>query len=270
MFASHRDSCILSKYSADLVQRLDAWYVRVGLEDTAIAYRSLGKSNYHFAVVVQNYVRAHDPVTILCFDVTGFFDNLNHAILKKRLKWLLEVNELSDDWFKVFRTITKYRCVKLVDLKANPVFASRMLQRRTRTLLATMEELVAAGIEIHKNPSAIHKNPNAHGIPQGTPISASMSNLYMVELDQKLKAEADKRGALYQRYSDDILVACHPDQADELEAIVMAAVREEVLEVQTTRTERCSLAGAQRDTFQYLGYHLGYVDAQVRPGSMSK
>jgi RNA-directed DNA polymerase len=26
MFASHRDACILSKYSADLVTRLDAWY----------------------------------------------------------------------------------------------------------------------------------------------------------------------------------------------------------------------------------------------------
>jgi len=92
----------------------------------------------------------------------------------------------------------------------------------------------------------------------------------MAELDQKLKAEAEKRGALYQRYSDDMLIACHPDQADELEAVVVTAVREEALEVQAGKTERCSLAGAQKDTFQYLGYHMGYVDAQVRPGSMSK
>ncbi len=263
MFASHRDACILAKYSADMVQRLDAWYEEVGLEHTVIAYRSLGKSNYHFAAIVQEYVRAHDPVTVLCFDVTGFFDNINHSRLKKRLKWLLRLDELPDDWLKVFRAITKYRRVEQTDLKAHPVFAARMLQKRARIPIATMKELVASGIRIYKN-------PNMHGIPQGTPISASMSNLYMAELDGKLKAEAEKRGALYQRYSDDILVACHPDQADELEAVVMAAVKEEALEIQAAKTERCPLAGAQRNTFQYLGYHMGYVDAQVRPGSMSK
>lgn len=263
MFASHRDASILAKYSADIVRRLDAWYAEAGLEHTVIAYRSLGKSNYHFAAVVQEYVRTHDPVTVLCFDVTGFFDNISHPKLKKKLKWLLELDELPDDWLKVFRAVTKYRRVEQADLKANPVFVSRMLRKRVRTPIATMEELVASGINIHKN-------LNKYGIPQGTPISASMSNLYMVELDQKLKAEAERRSALYQRYSDDMLVACHPDQADELEAIIMAAVREEALEVQTAKTERCVLAGSQRDTFQYLGYHLGYVDAQVRPGSMSK
>ena len=42
MFASHRDACILSKYSADLVARLDCWYAANGLDDTVIAYRSLG------------------------------------------------------------------------------------------------------------------------------------------------------------------------------------------------------------------------------------
>ena len=164
---------------------------------------------------------------------------------------------------KVFRAVTKYRRVEQIDLRENPVFANRMLRKRVRAPIATMEELVASGVKIHKN-------PNTYGIPQGTPISASMSNLYMAELDQKLKAETEKHGALYQRYSDDMLIACHPDQADELEALVVAAVKEEALEVQAGKTERCSLVGGQKDTFQYLGYHMGYVDAQVRPGSMSK
>lgn len=263
MFASHRDACILARYSADLVERLDTWYKEVGLDDTAIAYRSLGKSNYHFAAVVQEFVRAHDPVTILCFDVSGFFDNINHARLKRRLKWLLKVDDLPDDWFKVFRSITKFRRVEQEDLKANSVFAARMATKKVRAPVATLQELNAAGI-------TIHKNPNAFGIPQGTPISASMSNLYMVELDQKLKAEAEKRGALYQRYSDDMLVACHPNQAAELEAVVMAAVADEALEIQEAKTDRCHLEGDERETFQYLGYNMGYVDAKVRPGSMSK
>ncbi len=263
MFASHRDACILAKYSYDLVQRLDKWYRDVGLEDTVIAYRSLGKSNYHFAAVAQKYIRAHDPITVLFFDITGFFDNIDHLKLKKKLKWLLEVDELPDDWFKVFRTVTKYRRVELADLKANPIFGERIAQRRICAPVATLEEIVASSIKIHKN-------LNTYGIPQGTPISASMSNLYMVELDRKLKQEAESRGALYQRYSDDMLVACHPTQAVELEAIFMAAVKEEALEVKEEKTERCKLVGKQRNTFQYLGYKMGYVDAQIRSGSISK
>ncbi len=100
MHASHRDACILSKYSHDLTNRLDAWYAANGLHETVIAYRSLKKSNYHFAATAQGYVRDHDTIEAMCFDVTGFFDNIDHKRLKRRLKWLLGVNELPDDWGK--------------------------------------------------------------------------------------------------------------------------------------------------------------------------
>jgi RNA-directed DNA polymerase len=263
MFASHRDAAILAKYSADLVCRLDAWYNDVGLNNVAIAYRSLGKSNYHFAKVVQDYVRSHDPVMILCFDVTGFFDNIEHGRLKIRLKWLLDVAELPDDWYKVFRFITKYRCIARDDLKKDELIASRMARGSARRPIATIEEIKAAAIPIQHN-------ANKHGIPQGTPISASMSNLYMAEFDLKLKTAAEECGALFQRYSDDILVACSPGQADALEALVLASLAEEALEVQPKKTERCLLTGKDRLTFQYLGYHMGYVGAQIRPGSLSK
>ena len=48
MHASHRDACILSKYSHELTGRLDSWYVASSLHEAVIAYRSLSKSNYHF------------------------------------------------------------------------------------------------------------------------------------------------------------------------------------------------------------------------------
>lgn len=82
MYASHRDACILSKYAYDLSGRLDLFYETNGLCDHVIAYRKLGKSNYVFSSEAYRFAVSELPCIVLCFDITGFFDNLDHAILK--------------------------------------------------------------------------------------------------------------------------------------------------------------------------------------------
>jgi RNA-directed DNA polymerase len=263
MHASHRDACILAKYSHELTSRLDTWYGANGLDDAVIAYRSLGQSNYHFAAAAQAYVREHQSVEAMCFDVTGFFDNIDHKRLKRRLKWLLGVDELSDDWHRVLRSVTRYSHVRKSDLKAHPVFGQRMKQRGADRPLATVKELKAAGI-------AMRPNPNTYGVPQGTPISASLSNLYLVDFDMAMKALADQHGALYQRYSDDILIICEPENADQLAAAVADALTNEALDLHDDKTVRLRFTGDERDNFQYLGYQLGLGPALIRPGSLSR
>jgi hypothetical protein len=263
MFASHRDSCILSKYSAELARLLDDWYAANGLDDTVIAYRSLGKSNYHFARRVEDFVRAHPSLTVMCFDVTGFFDNLDHKRLKSRLKWALGCNDLAADWFAVFRTVTQYRYIHLDEIKKHDDLAKRLRERK-RHPLATIADLKKRGLPTEKNPKAV-------GIPQGTPISASLSNLYMTQFDAEMQAEAAKRGALYQRYSDDILVACPPTRQNVLKALVEEKLEEHGLELQAAKTDVVTLhAPASTLTFQYLGYQLGHMDARLRLKSLSR
>lgn len=262
MYASHRDACILSCYSAKLTALLDHWYSKSNLDDTVVAYRSLGKGNYHFAERVQSYVHAHNNITVMCFDVSGFFDNLRHALIKERLRWVLGCCEIPADWYAIFKFMTKHRHVLLDDLKSHPTFSSRM-ESRKQVPVATLRELTVAGIKITPN-------PNAFGIPQGTPISASLSNLYMTGFDEELAAEANARGALYQRYSDDILIACKPSDGDKLEALVDAMLKARGLDLQRQKTERKTLAGKGALSFQYLGYQLGHCDARVRPGSLAR
>jgi hypothetical protein len=262
MFASHRDACILSKYSADLVARLDKWYAAKGLDDTVIAYRSLGKSNYHFAKRVEDFVRANPSLTVMCFDVTGFFDNLDHTRLKARLKAILECAELGEDWYAVFKAVTRYRFVHLDELKKHDELAKRLKARKPHPL-ATIEQVKALGVGIEKNPAK-------RGIPQGTPISASFSNLYMTEFDEEMEAEARKRGALYQRYSDDILIACPKTRWKVLQALIEEKLGEHGLELQGAKTDIVHLHGDSTLTFQYLGYQLGHVDARLRLKSLSR
>jgi hypothetical protein len=262
MFASHRDACILSIYSADLVTRLDAWYAAKGLDETVIAYRSLGKSNYDFAKRVEDFVRTHPFSTVMCFDVTGFFDNLDHKRLKARLKAILECDELGADWYSVFKAVTSYRYVHLGELKKHDKLAERLKARKPHPL-ATVEQIKALGVPIEKNPAK-------KGIPQGTPISASFSNLYMAEFDEQMEAEAAKRGALYQRYSDDILIACPKTRWKVLHALVEEKLSEHGLELQGDKTDIVHLHNTSALTFQYLGYQLGVGEARLRLKSLSR
>lgn len=112
MFASHRGACILSKYTFDLSRLLDQHYEQSGLENSVIAYRKLGRANYHFSADAYRFAKSRNRCVVLCFDITGFFDNLDHGILKNRLKQLLAVDELPANWYAVFRHVTKFSKVR--------------------------------------------------------------------------------------------------------------------------------------------------------------
>jgi RNA-directed DNA polymerase len=262
MYASHRDACIISYYADQLSRKLEEVYRDAGLCESVIAYRKLGKSNYHFAGDALTYVRAHAPCVVKCFDVTGFFDNLDHRLLKQALVKIFGFEELPPDWYVVFRNVTAYHHVTLASLKADANFAER-LKVRSREPLATIAEVKAAGV-------AIERNPNRFGIPQGTPISAALSNLYMLKLDQALNAACVKHGAFYQRYSDDILIACSPAAEAPLTSILVEALRELKLELKDEKTERAMFDPASPEKFQYLGFDMSPAGATLRSASLAR
>ena len=202
MYASHRDACILSKYSHELNVLLEKCYKDEKLDQAVIAYRALGKANYHFSADAAEFANQLEPCIVLCFDITGFFDNLDHGILKARLKELLSVTELPEGWYQVYRHVTAFRKVERDALSAHPILNAR-IKAKNNEPIATIAEVKALGIEVSKN-------PNKHGIPQGTPISSSFSNLYMLHLDRFVVEVCRNHGALYQRYSDDLIIICKP------------------------------------------------------------
>jgi RNA-directed DNA polymerase len=262
MFASHRDSCILAKYAFELGELLDKHYVQTGLDKTVIAYRKLGRANYHFSADAYRYAKDHMPCVVLCFDITGFFDNLDHKILKDRLKRLLGVTELPADWYSVFRHVTKFSRVERSALEANAVFAERMKIRS--------HEPVATVVELHKAGIAIHQNVKKLGVPQGTPISSALSNLYMMEVDRVMLEATKKLGGLYQRYSDDILLICSSEVAGELESTLKGAVTAHKLEIKDEKTERAIFEAGSEDVFQYLGFNASQNGATIRPSSLGR
>jgi hypothetical protein len=262
MFASHRDACILSKYAHDLTSILDAHYVTEKLNESVIAYRKLGRANYDFAGDAYKFALSRAPCVVMCFDITKFFDNLDHLILKGNLKRVLGVNELPPDWYAVFRQVTKFRYVEKSDLESHPVFGPR-LKDNSRSPVATIEEVKKAGLKITCN-------PNKFGIPQGTPISSAFSNLYMLDLDRDLQNVCVKYDALYQRYSDDILIVCSNDSASSLLTTLHASLAALKLELSDDKTDIVDFGTGNAASFQYLGFEMSPTGAVVRASSLSR
>lgn len=200
---------------------------------------------------------------ILAFDITGFFDNLCHRRLKARLKEVLGVRELSKDWYKVFRSVTGYHFVALEDLVKHPEFGER-IKRRDRQPIASVAEMKSAGIEFRPNATP------GIGIPQGTPISAAFSNLFMIQFDRELKSYADAVGGFYRRYSDDILFICKPEHAAQAEAKIIELVGQEGLRLNHSKTERTHFAACNDRAAQYLGFTLGAGGVGIRASSLSR
>lgn len=262
MFASHRDACILAKYASDIGDKLDEHYKASGLHQNIIAYRRLGRANYHFSADAHRFAKEAGECVILCFDIAGFFDNLDHGILKDRLKRLLGVSELSKDWFTVFRHVTKFRRVERTGLESNEVFKAR-LKADKKEPVATIAEIKTASIPIIKN-------SNKFGIPQGTPISAAFSNLYMMDVDRVMVDACNAIGGLYQRYSDDILIVCRREYAKEIEAALKSTIIAHKLEIKDEKTERAEFKPGSSDVFQYLGFNVSQEGAVIRPSSLAR
>ena len=199
-YSSHQDRCIYQYYS----HILDELYIKRvqsdNISDVAIAYRTdLHKNNIHFAKQAFDFIKSQKQCIIMVGDFTNFFDNLQHQYLKYQLCNLLGCTTLPNDFYKVFRSITKFSYVNLVDIlsyyKLEDTFANRR-DLNSKDVIMPIQEL-------RKNKNLIHTNVNAFGIPQGSAISAILSNIYMLDFDKSIHEYVKLQNGLYLRYSDD-------------------------------------------------------------------
>ena len=92
-YASHFDALIYSWYSTVLTkfyeEKLEDWQIK----DCVLAYLETGKSNIDYSLEIFSYIKSKGECVAIAIDVSSFFDNLDHEILKKcGLKLLGKLN----------------------------------------------------------------------------------------------------------------------------------------------------------------------------------
>lgn len=267
MYASHGDSAIYAYYAHVLEQHYERHLTTAGLTTNVIAYRKLGRSNYDFAKEAFDDVRSRPNATALCFDIESFFPTLDHALLKKSVEKVLGVQLLSDDWFAVFKHVTRFSWLKREDV----------VRVRGANLTSARDGSALSVQQIHdlRTTGHMHRNPDRHGIPQGLPISSLLANVYMLEFDQRIASACKEHGATYRRYSDDILIVCNPEDAGHFRALVEKELNAARLTSNTGKFEETLFTSpGDRHTanrsMQYLGFVFDGEDIRIRSSSLSR
>lgn len=242
-FASHVDSHIYSYYASLLSVPYEQMLVAGGVSDSVLAFRSLGKSNIDFANEAFETVKQMGECIAFATDIVSFFDRLDHTVLKRAWARVLGKTELPPDHYAVFKSLTKYAYAVRDQVFAELGLSSSNPPRAADRICTPKEfrERVRAN-------GLVYQHQEKRGIPQGSPISALLSNLYLLEFDQRLHAEITRRSGFYFRYCDDILCVLPSVQADGLFELVERLIGEYGLDINEDKTET--------SVFTRLGLHL--------------
>lgn len=281
-YSSHVDRYIYQYYASKLNQGYNEYVKSDGTNKAVIGYRKgmKGKSNIHFAKEVFEFIGQQDNAVIMVGDFTNFFDNLDHKYLKKMINNVQGSIELSEDEYKVFRSITKFSFIELEDIEIEKGM-KRIEMKKEEKYFSTDQFQ-----EVKK--SSLKTNNKTFGIPQGSAISAIYSNVYMIEFDRIINDIATGKRGLYRRYCDDFIIVIPVENIKEYE-LVINGIRAEInnlvdsiprLELHTDKTQFLAYNSISESKFEdkpgcerildYLGFSYDGKEVRLREKSLFK
>ncbi|SHM54437.1 reverse transcriptase domain-containing protein [Mucilaginibacter sp. OK098] len=320
-FASHFDSYIYAFYAFALTEKYQEYIRSKDFHESVIAYRTdlNGQCNIQFAKEAFNRVQERISKTQTCsaiaLDITGYFDNIDHFLLKEKWCKILDFSELPIDQYKVFRSLTKYSYLNFssflnhFNINLNHIKKQGL---KWQSLLDLMDDKIAGPSFLEKlnylrekklivtNLPKLNRETNElefKGIPQGSSMSAVLSNIYLIDFDEYIVRIGKKYGFTYRRYCDDLLIVCNTSDAKEINALVLLEIEKYKLVIQPKKTERIDFhvnsKGIVRGfnykkkvkdkinlvykneskyykSLQYLGFEFNGQNSYVRPGSLSR
>lgn len=254
----------------------------------------MNKCNIDFAREAFDYISKRGNCLAIALDIKGFFDNIDHSILKEKWKKVMGVPTLPLDHFRVFKSLTKFSYVNRNTLLKFQGINLKNCQPKPKVLL---EPTVENFKEI-RGRNLIVTNKEERGIPQGSGMSAVLSNVYMIDFDAFIMGLAEAHDILYLRYCDDILIVCNQLNSERIIEKVYQEIENYGLEIQKKKEEKILFlkdpsgrlnsfnakklqeegfsvppsthAGKFQKNLQYLGFEFNGKEAFIRSSSMSR
>lgn len=270
-YANNVDSNIYGYYAFQLQKKYEKILKEFTLDKVPTAYRSIplhsenekcrNKCNIDFADEIFSFIRTSKKETLVAmtFDIKSFFDNLDHAILKDSWKKVMGFNcKLPKDHYKVYRNITKFSYVEERDIfnlfKRNIITRNKsgILARKSIAKIKFLKNNNAVAfcelsdIKVLRDRNFIRSNKyedktrlklRKKGIPQGSPISAVLANIYLLEFDKSINKLVKTRHGIYRRYSDDLVIVVPKKYRNEILNKVRAEIKKYNLQIQDEKTQ---------------------------------
>ena len=264
-FAGHVDAAYFQAYAQNLSTQYEKAISFDGIAESVLAYRRGGLTNIHYAKSLFDEIDFRCNCTVICLDISGFFDEINHARLKEEIKRLLSVPRLDGHDWCVFRNATRYAWVEVADLDL--ILGAN---RRRRGQVCSEEEF-----REHvrgRSSGLVRTHDLCHGVPQGLPVSGLYANIYMRDFDRRVLSFVEGLGGSYRRYSDDIaMVLPLRTKAAHVIGIVEKLLGDVCLSLSVGKTDVRNFVGAIEASgcpLQYLGFTYDGRRKLIRPSSM--
>lgn len=291
MYAGHLDNFIYKYYADEILnKKYNSNCALNNIDECVTAYRNNknGMSNIDFAAEIINNIIEFKESYILVGDFTSFFDKINHKLLKVNLMKVLEVQKLSNDWYNVYRSITKYGYYEKTFLEEKFGTDKQLRSSGKRSYFKQLKEFREFQKQFSSNKNMKRDGRKSEeGIPQGSAISAVCANVYAIEFDLVMKKIADQHSGLYRRYSDDFILILPKKQAQqtltcrdmkkiEIEVRKVAAINK--IEIQESKTGLYeyhksrikSLIDPAKNHLDYLGFVFDGKTVKMRGKSPYK
>lgn len=314
-FASHLDSLILSKYNEILATQYKNHIENLNFNESVVAYRKIpiskgskkNKCNIDFAKTTFEFLQNNNSkkLTAIVSDVTDFFPSLNHKILKKQWTRVLNETTLPPAHFNVYKALTNIKYVEGDQLFES--YGNTMMVKKGISNLSNKTEFVRKQIKCSKffkekgashycdkkeflknNLNLIISKNNSVGIPQGSPISATLANIYMLDFDQEIFNKVSSISGFYQRYSDDLIIICEQQYEDDIIKLIRDKIESLVdLKIEPNKTRvfrfeevKGKFIGFEIDekskipnynqTLEYLGFSFDGQRVLIKTSGFSK
>ena len=265
-FSSHLDAMIFSKYNSILSEAYETYIKDLPFNESIVAYRKIpivpgkkgNKCNIDYAKSAFEYISNNKDkkLSVIVADVSSFFDNLDHKILKTQWSRILNQPTLPPDHYNIFKALTRIKYVEsrqLFDAYDQTMIVERgvpnsskrktNLRKKIKSVKYFKEKRAIAYCDkkefIKNNLGLIISKNNCRGIPQGSPISATLANTYMLNFDEKMFKEIAYINGFYQRYSDDLIIVCERKYEEKVIKILRYTISGDAskLEIQPDKTK---------------------------------
>ena len=279
-FASHLDSMIFSKYNNLLTAKYEEYIQNKPFNESIVAYRKIpiikgkkgNKCNIDFAKSAFNFIKSNNDkkLTVIVADISSFFDNLNHKILKKKWAEVLQMNTLPSDHYNIFKTITKIKYIESQQLfesynktmiveqgVKNSSVRKEYIRKRIKNTKYFKEKNAISYCDkndfLKNKLNLIISKNNAKGIPQGSPISATLANIYMLDFDNVIFNKIENIGGFYQRYCDDLIIVVEQQFEDDIIKTLSDTIKNVDLPI---APEKTNLYHFENQNFAFKGFAI--------------